>query len=102
MWLWVMFDLPVSTAKERKHANRFRKDLEAVGFNRVQFSVYIKHCLGYEEMETVIRKVEKRLTDKGEVGILFFTDKQYGNMKYYWGKQSVPLERRNSEQLCMF
>lgn len=32
MWLFVMFDLPVMTKKERKDATLFRKNLEKDGF----------------------------------------------------------------------
>ena len=42
MWLFVMFDLPVLTKKERKDAALFRKNLEKDGFTMHQFSVYIR------------------------------------------------------------
>ena len=32
MWLFVFFDLPTTTKKERKYAAGFRKDLEKDGF----------------------------------------------------------------------
>ncbi len=44
MWLFVFFDLPVTTKIERKTAARFRKDLMKDGFTMMQFSVYIRHC----------------------------------------------------------
>lgn len=44
MWLFVFFDLPVSTKKEMKAAALFRKNLEKDGFSMMQFSVYIRHC----------------------------------------------------------
>ena len=41
MWLFVFFDLPVTTKKERKDATQFRKSLEKDGFSMMQFSVYV-------------------------------------------------------------
>ena len=38
MWLFVFFDLPVSTKKEMKAAALFRKNLEKDGFSMMQFS----------------------------------------------------------------
>ena len=43
MWLFVMFDLPVTTKKERKEAAVFRRNLEKDGFLMHQFSVYFRH-----------------------------------------------------------
>ena len=41
MWIFVFFDLPVTTKKEMKAASLFRKNLEKDGFAMMQFSVYI-------------------------------------------------------------
>ena len=40
MWLFVVFDLPVKTKKDRKNANQFRKNLLKDGFTMMQVSVY--------------------------------------------------------------
>lgn len=37
MWLFVFFDLPTSTKKERKKASKFRKNLLDDGFNILFF-----------------------------------------------------------------
>ena len=50
MWLFVFFDLPVSTKKEMKAAALFRKNLEKDGFSMMQFSVYIRHCASRESL----------------------------------------------------
>ena len=44
MWLFVFFDLPTNTKKERKDAAHFRKALEKDGFSMMQYSVYIRQC----------------------------------------------------------
>ena len=49
MWVWVLFDLPVATKAERKSATRFRNDLLDLGFEIVQFSVYLRHAWSREK-----------------------------------------------------
>ena len=43
MWIFVFFDLPVTTKTERRKATRFRKDLLQDGFSMMQYSVYTRH-----------------------------------------------------------
>jgi CRISPR-associated protein Cas2 len=77
MWLLVMFDLPVDTPEDRKAANGFRHDLLDFGFERCQFSVYLRFCEGREQADTWVRRVQAVLPSGGRVYCLFFTDKQY-------------------------
>jgi CRISPR-associated protein Cas2 len=83
MWVLVFFDLPTDTKKERKAASKFRKDLISDGFLMFQFSIYMRHCPSMESAETHIRRVKNYLPDKGQVGILSITDKQYSRMELF-------------------
>ena len=40
MWLFTMFDLPVTTPKAKKRYAQFRKLLIKEGFSMLQYSVY--------------------------------------------------------------
>lgn len=80
MWLMVMFDLPVLKPEERKAATDFRNDLLDMGFERCQFSIYLRFCEGRQQTETWTRKVRSVLPDGGKVYCLVFTDKQYGEI----------------------
>ena len=51
-WLMAMFDLPVMTDKERKMATHFRNDLIDHGFLMIQFSVYARPCVNFEQLST--------------------------------------------------
>lgn len=86
MWLFVFFDLPTNTKKERSAAARFRKDLERDGFTMMQFSVYIRHCPSKENMDVHLKRVRMMVPDKGQISILNITDKQYGDIINIWGK----------------
>ena len=85
MWLFVFFDLPTNTKKERKAAARFRKDIMQDGFSMMQYSVYLRHCASRESAEVHITRVRKLVPEKGQVSILSITDKQYGKIINYWG-----------------
>ncbi len=51
MWLFVFFDLPTNTKKERKVASKFRKFLLNDGFTMMQYSVYIRHSASSESAD---------------------------------------------------
>ena len=101
MWLFVFFDLPVITKKERKMASGFRKNLLKAGFTIMQFSVYNRHCASKESAEVHIQRVKNFVPEKGQVSILEVTDKQYGNICNFWGFKSKPLPE-GPRQLEMF
>ena len=86
MWLFVFFDLPVMTRKERKDATLFRKSLEKDGFSMMQFSVYIRHCPSKENMDVHIKRVQLAIPSAGSVSILSVTDKQFSEIRNFYGK----------------
>lgn len=101
MWLFVFFDLPTTTKKERKDYSDFRKRLQKNGFGMMQYSVYIRHCPSRENAEVHIKRIKKILPPKGQVTIASITDKQYGSMINYWGKVPEPLPS-TPQQLELF
>jgi len=101
MWLFVLFDLPTNTKKERKEAARFRKDLLRDGFTMMQYSVYTRHCASRESAEVHSNRIKSLLPDAGKVSIAQITDKQYGNIINYWGIKAEPPVNQ-PQQLEMF
>lgn len=87
MWVLVFFDLPTETKKDRKIYAKFRKEIMADGFNMFQFSIYLRHCASKENADVHIKRVKKILPPKGDVGIMCITDKQFGMMEIYRGKE---------------
>ena len=87
MWLFVMFDLPVGTIRERKEATKFRKDLLDMGFEMSQFSIYLKYCPSTERAESIASSIQYILPLNGKVDILTITDKQFGGIKRFYGKK---------------
>ncbi len=85
MWLFVYFDLPTSTKKERRAASQFRKKLLQDGFTMMQFSVYTRHCASKESLDVHVKRVESFIPEFGSVSLLRITDKQYGDMINFIG-----------------
>ena len=101
MWLFVFFDLPVVTKKQRKAATDFRKRLLKGGFVMMQYSVYTRHCASKESSGVHMKRIKSKIPEHGQVSILRVTDKQYGQIVNFWGKKSKPMPS-GPKQLEMF
>ncbi len=101
MWLFVFFDLPVVTKKERKLATLFRKNLLKDGFSMMQWSVYTRHCASNESANAHEKRIKSFIPVKGQVTILRITDKQYGNIINMWGAKKQKMEE-SPQQLQLF
>jgi len=101
MWIFVMFDLPVSTKKQSREATQFREFLLDQGFEMSQFSVYARFCNGKDSYEAHLKRIERNLPEKGDIHVLTFTDKQYENIVRF-SSQRRKKNRKNPDQLAMF
>jgi CRISPR-associated protein Cas2 len=101
MWVLVFFDLPTETKKERKVYADFRKRLLKDGFSMFQFSIYVRHCPSAENMDVHVGRVKRILPEKGHIGILCITDKQFGSMELFYGKKEQP-PAKITQQLELF
>ena len=101
MWVMVFFDLPTDSPAERKIASKFRKEILSDGFSMFQFSIYLRHCPSRENADVHTKRVKKLLPEKGHVGILSITDKQFGDMEIFYGKK-VAEAKKPVQQLQMF
>jgi CRISPR-associated protein Cas2 len=91
LWVLVFFDLPTETKKERSVASKFRKEIMRDGFAMFQFSIYLRHCSSRENAEVHIKRVKKLLPEKGHIGIMTVTDKQFGMMELFYGRKEKGL-----------
>jgi CRISPR-associated protein Cas2 len=90
MWVIAMFDLPVDTPKARKAYTRFRKTLLEDGFTMMQYSIYSRHCASIDNAEMHIRRMGDRVPSEGEVRFLTITDRQFGRIQVFVGKNRQP------------
>lgn len=101
LWVFVFFDLPTETKKQRKDYNKFRKQLLQDGFSMLQYSIYIRHSSSRENADVHIKRVKKNLPPEGEVIIFELTDKQFGMMEFF--KNHHTTNKPNTpQQLEMF
>jgi CRISPR-associated protein Cas2 len=101
MWVFVLFDLPTETKKERKEYSNFRKKILNDGFSMFQFSIYRRQCPTADNANTHIKRVKNMLPPKGQVGILRLTDLQYEKMLIFHRQKPVPLPQA-TQQLELF
>jgi CRISPR-associated protein Cas2 len=101
MWVLVFFDLPTETAANRSIYAKFRKKLLNDGFAMFQFSIYVRSCPSKENADVHIGRVKKILPEKGHIGIMTITDKQFGAMEVYFGRDKGTLNPP-AQQLEMF
>lgn len=99
MWIFVFFDLPTETKKDIKNYRLFVKRLEKDGFNRFQWSIFIRHCPSMDNAEIHIKRVKNFLPPKGHVCIMHLTDKQFGMMEVYLStkKEELPQPKQQLE-----
>lgn len=90
MWLFVFFDLPTNTKRERKAASQFRKRLLKDGFSMMQYSVYMRHCASLESAKVHSKRVRGFVPKSGKVSILRITDKQFGMIENFFGAVEQP------------
>ncbi len=80
LWIIAIFDLPTITKNERVKASKFRHALLDLGFEMVQFSVYMKHCTGKKQASTIERKLANASPIYANIKIIRITDKQFGQI----------------------
>jgi len=101
MWLMVFFDLPTETKKERRAAALFRKDLIQDGFIMFQFSIYLRHCSSSENAEVHKNRVKSIIPEKGHVGILAVTDRQFERLEIFQNTAAIKADP-GPQQLELF
>lgn len=87
LWIFVFFDLPTDTKKDRRNYAQFRKKLQKDGFTMMQYSIYVRHCNSRENADVHTRRVKSFLAPKGEIIIFSLTDKQFGMMEFFRGHE---------------
>ncbi len=93
MRVFVFFDLPVLTDKNRKEYRQFRKFLIKSGFLMLQESVYCKLAVNSTAADAIVNHVRKNKPSDGLVQTLKITEKQYIKMEYIVGdSKSVVLD----------
>ncbi len=102
MWVFVHFDLPTHTKKDRKSYAKFRKMLLDDGFNMIQYSIYVRHCSSRENAAVHKKRVKRQLPPQGHVITFDITDAQFGKMDIFHGTKKAPPKDNLPRQLELF
>ncbi|MDR1451538.1 MAG: CRISPR-associated endonuclease Cas2 [Helicobacteraceae bacterium] len=100
--LIVLFDLPVTTKKERYFAAKFRRFLINDGYDMVQFSVYARMIYGADSTETHHKRLTDNLPPAGSVRSMVVTEKQFAGIKILVGAPTIQEKTVKHEQLLLF
>lgn len=101
MWCVVMFDLPVKTKSQRRHATGFRNLLLDLGFLRAQYSVYVMYLPRAAGAVPAIVTIRSQLPPGGEVRIVHVTDRQWSKGIRFSNGEAEPQEPE-PQQLTIF
>jgi len=100
VWLFVGFDLPTLTQKQRRFAGKFRTDLLKLGFTMFQLSFYKYYLTSKDKADTIVAGVEKCIPPEGKVSIFYLTDKQFSMIKTFYGGEEI--DNEVPEQAILF
>ena len=101
VWLFAMFDLPVTDKEARREYTRFRKALIREGFGMLQYSVYARYFGSQESSEAHRGRIRLQLPPGGQVRLMAVTDRQFGKMDVFHGKKLSEPEKP-PKQLLLF
>ena len=87
----VFFDLPMTTARERKIYTKFRKALIKDGFVMVQESIYSKLFLNLASAQAGKERVRYYAPNKGSVKVLIITERQYASIEDFSEGRKMPV-----------
>lgn len=105
MWVFCMFDLPVTDRRKMRRATAFRKLLLDKGFSMKQLSVYIKPVGTLQMAKNLVRRLSLFVPDGGLVSFMYITDKQYVLTENFIGKKPAAneeIQRRKNEHYSLF
>lgn len=88
MRILVMFDLPTTTAEDKREYMHFRKGLIKLGFDMLQYSIYTRITRNNDDAKKYINLVKVILPPVGSVRLLKVTEKQYASMLVLLGDKT--------------
>jgi len=101
MRLFVLFDLPVKTKRDRRLYQKFHNFLVKDGYDMLQLSVYMRVTNGFDGVETHLARLRRNLPPRGNVRAMVVTEKQYARMLVLVGEPTVQ-EKTVGDQLQLW
>lgn len=100
MRVFVFFDLPTITTKDKSEYRKFRKHLIKSGFLMLQESVYCKLALNQTSVKTICDNLNKNKPTNGYVHVLNVTENQFSKSIFLIGENNTDVI--NSDERVIF
>jgi len=84
----VFFDMPTTTAQDKREYHHFHKFLIKSGFMMMQYSVYSKLVLNTTMANILCKNIRKEVPKNDSIiQLLMITEKQYSRMEFLVGEK---------------
>ncbi|MCI7220134.1 MAG: CRISPR-associated endonuclease Cas2 [Candidatus Enterosoma sp.] len=97
----LFFDLPTLTSKNLRDYRHFVKDIQLLGFYRIQESVFVKMSTSQESANLLSKKITKILPKEGCVFSIQVTETQFSKMNIYLGEMSSEVESSDDKVIVI-
>ena len=97
VWSLVMFDLPVKTKPQQREATFFRNLLLDLGYEMVQYSVYVRYLPLPSLGSPAIQKIKRSLPADGLVRIINISDRAWSSAFRFSNEVPQEAESRPGE-----
>ena len=98
MWVVAIFDFPRHCKSGRQNMNRFVKDLEKEGFNKVQRGMYVRYCTTADNGRTHRRRIENINEPSSTICLLNITDREFAEIYSHFGSTKAPKKRPKTQE----
>ena len=90
---------PLRALLRQRLASRFRNDLLDHGFLMIQFSVYARPCVNFEQLSKHLVIIQKMVPEAGNVRLLYITDEQWAKSVTVIGPNYDQGKRANNAKI---
>jgi len=102
MRLFVLYDLPVKSAADKREYARFHKYLLRSGFDMIQYSIYARICNGQDAVNRQLARLKANLPRVGSVRCMQVTEKQFTDIAVLVGEKKKKEDPKYASQLSFF
>ncbi|WP_255526914.1 CRISPR-associated endonuclease Cas2 [Photobacterium sp. BZF1] len=101
MWIFVVYDCPMTNSERRHGYQVFHNYLLKRNFLQWQNSLYAKHFATRESAYAERKRIEQVIPEDAKVAFIYLTDKQFGMIDVFYGEAKTPKPQDAPEQFLL-
>lgn len=101
MWIFVVYDCPMTTPEKRHDYQVFHHYLLTRNFLQWQNSLYARHFATFESAHCERQRIEQVIPENAKVAFIYLTDKQFGMIDVFYGEDKVFKPQERPEQFIL-